>query len=76
MQKLILAFALVGLAGAARAANPPQPPRSVEPVPPPQTVRDPGGPWTPPSTPEPLTMGALALGGAGVLAWKLKRRKT
>jgi hypothetical protein len=71
MQKLILAFALVGLAGAARATTPHQPP-SIAPLPPAPA----GEPSRTPSTPEPLTMGALALGGAGVLAAKFKRRKS
>ena len=82
MQKLIftLAFASLLSAGAARAggfgANPSPPPDTNPPPavsPPPQLpLTDPNTP----STPEPLTMGALALGAAGIVTARLRRRKT
>jgi hypothetical protein len=70
MEKLILAFALVGLAGTARATTPHQPPGIVS-APPAPPANDP----TPPSTPEPLTVSALVFGSASAIAWKLRRRK-
>jgi len=83
MQKLIftIAFASFLAAGTARAggfgANPTPPPTTnppPDPSPPAQLpISDPNAP---PSTPEPLTMGALALGAAGIVTAKLRRRKT
>jgi PEP-CTERM motif len=82
MQKLIftIAFASLLAAGAARAggfgANPSPPPNTNPPPavsPPPQL---PLGGTDAPITPEPLTMGALALGAAGIVTAKLRRRKT
>ncbi|HEX4386306.1 MAG TPA: PEP-CTERM sorting domain-containing protein [Myxococcales bacterium] len=81
MQKIIFTFALASLlcAGAARAGTGfgvnPQPPTTQPPVIPPPPQLPLTDPTTPPSTPEPLTMGIFALGAAGIAAAKLRRRR-
>jgi hypothetical protein len=85
MHKLILSLGFAALlsAGAAHAFGPAggahaAPGETVTPPPahspPPQAPL--ADPSSPPSTPEPLTMGALALGAAGIVAAaRLRRRK-
>lgn len=85
MKKLVLAVTLFGLAGVARAAAPtglrPIDRHITQQAPEPHLGLDDRGthgstPIAPPATPEPLTMGALALGAAGIAAAKLRKKKS
>jgi hypothetical protein len=70
MRKLIFAIAFVGLAGTARAQF--RPPVS-------GPIGTPGGPPISdpdiPAAPEPLTLGALAIGAGGIVAARLRKKK-